>query len=322
MSYYLHNVEMPFCGKNISFREIKSIEQLAISKANLAMPSGNNEPVLYNDFLKNIIFQCVENQEVLKELNIIEYILFATKLRMVCFGSSLELQQNLEESEQKDVKKIKINVDLQTFIKNLYEASKHISSISINIQNIEVFLNWPNHKDQNYFFKIDNSEINSTLSSLCLFIKKIKIIDQIINMWDFSLEERENIFNNLPLSIRTKIQNEIIKALRNQTSSDLFGIKQLNDYKFSFYSTTYLELLKLFYSFDLKEIYKEYYVLAQRHIQPSYINEITTIERKLYLSIIQEEKVSRSSPGDTGGVTPPETTLEDLAREFGDHLPN
>jgi len=52
MSYYLHNVEMPFCGKNISFREIKNEEQIAISKANLAMPSSNNEPALYNDFLK------------------------------------------------------------------------------------------------------------------------------------------------------------------------------------------------------------------------------------------------------------------------------
>jgi hypothetical protein len=316
MSYYLHNVEMPFCGKNISFREIKNYEQIAITKANLAMPSDNNEPELYNNFLKKIIFQCVENQDVLKELNIIEYILFATKLRMISFGSELELQQDIEnDDDKKDVKKIKIKVNLQTFIKNIYEASKLVKSTPIICDGIEVFLTWPKHNDQEYFFNLRNSELNSIISSLYLFIKKIKIKNQIINLWDFSYEERENIFNNLSISIRVKIQNEVINMLQFQGSQDLFGVKQLNDYKFSFYNTIYLDILRLFYSFDLKEIYKEYYALALKQIPPSYIDDITTIERKLYLSILQEERNSKA--GDTGGVSSGETTLQDLEREFG-----
>jgi len=319
MSYYLHNVEMPFCGKNISFREIKNEEQIAISKANLAMPSSNNEPALYNDFLKKIIFQCVENQEILNELNVIEYILFATKLRMISFGSSLELLQDIEEKE--DVKKLKIKIDLQNFIKNLYDASKHFNSKIINFKNITVTLNWPNHKSQSYFFNLKNKEENSIISSLTQFIKEIKIKNTIINLQNFSLEEQDNIFDNLPISVRVKIQNEIMEALQLLASGDLFGIKQLNDYRFSFYNTVYLDILRLFYSFNLKEIYKEYCALASKHISPFYINDISTIERKLYLSIIQEERGSKEAT-DSGGVQPSGTTLDDLMREFGDQPPN
>jgi len=317
MSYYLHNVEMPFCGKNICFREIKNEEQIAISKANLAMPLDNNEPILYNSFLKKIIFQCVENQEVLKELNIIEYILYATKLRMVCFGSNLELEQNLEESNDKqEFKKIKINIDLQNFIKNLYEASKHINSTIVNFKDVEIILDWPNHKDQDYFLNIKKT--NSIVSSLFYFIKTVKIKDKIINMWGFTDKEREDIFDSFSVSIRTKIQNEISKALQILSSQNLFGVKQLNDYRFSFYNTIYLDILRLFYSFNLKEIYREYYALASKQISPAYINDITAIERKLYLSIMQEEK----SPHNDKNTPSGESSLEDLAREFGDQLPN
>ena len=317
MSYYLHNVEMPFSGKNISFREIKNKEQIAISKANLAMPIDNNEPVLYNNFLKKIIFQCVENQEVLKELNVIEYILFAAKLRIVSFGSNLELQQDVEEADnKKNVKKIKITLDLQTFIKNLFDASKHINSTVIKFQGMEIILSWPNHKDQDYFLNL--KETNSMLSSFCYFIKTIKMKDKIINMWDFSNTEREEIFDSFSISIRSKIQNKITDALQILSSGDLFTLKQLNDYKFSFYNTVYLDILRLFYSFDLKEIYREYYALASRQIPPSYINDISTIERKLYLSIMQEER-SASNKQDTPSG---ESSLLDLAREFGDQIPN
>jgi hypothetical protein len=320
MSYYLHNVEMPFCGKNIRFREIKSKEQLALSKANFSIPAENGEPKLYTTFLKKIIFDCVENKEDLKDLNLIEYILFATKLRMVSFGSNLELQLN-QENEESGIKTAKIALDLNFFLKNLYDSSSNLIPHYIEMEEMSILLSWPNQTSENYFLGLGS--IKSITESLPYFIKSIKIKDNIIDLWSFSFEERENIFDSLPISIRVRVQTELLKALEYQASCDLFGVKQLADYRFSFFNKTYVEILRLFFTFDLKSIYREYYVLGSKKMDLNFVDEMTTTERKVYLSYVEEERASReTSSNQSNNISIGGNTLESLAREFGDSMPN
>jgi hypothetical protein len=317
MSYYLHNVELPFCNKTIYYRELTTSEQLALAKANFAMPTESGDYKSYAFFIKKIISDCVENKSVLDELNLIEYILFITKLRSLSFGSILELQY---KDPNNAFKNVKITVDLQNFIKNLYKASIDLQKY-INIGDIEIELSWPHHSSENYFFEADSHKINSVIDSLPQFIKKIKIKDDIIDLWKFDNTEKENVFDNLPVSIRTPIQNEILKAIKFQSSYDLFGIPQMEDYKFSFFNKTYQDLLRLFFSFDISEIYQEYYILIRKQFSPNYINNITSTERKLYLSLVEKER-EQSSSNEGGGSTYGGTSLEQLASEFGDEMPN
>lgn len=306
---------MPFCGKNIVFREIKSKEQLALAKANFSMPVEDGEPKLYTTFLKKIIFDCIENKEVLKELNLIEYILFATKLRIVSFGSNVELQYNVENNNE-DIKKTKVIIDLNVFLKNLYQASLQLSSQKIQVNGIDIFLSWPNQSTENYFLDFDS--IKSITESIFHFIKTIKIKNDIIDLWSFDIEERMRIFDSLPISIRFKIQSEVLKALEYQASCDLFGIKQLSNYKFSFFNKTYVDILRLFFSFDLKSIYSEYYILGTKKIDLNFIDENTVTERKVYMSYVDEERKAREASNSSGSSFQGSSSLEDLAREFGD----
>jgi hypothetical protein len=321
MLEYIHNIEMPFCGKNINFRELTNLEQIYISKANIVMPPENKEPELYSSYFKNIVFNCVQNKEVLKELNLIEYILFITKLRMTCFGSDIELSYN-QENENDEYKNVKINIELQSFMQNLYNGSSCLERNPITINNIEIVLNWPLQTSENYFLKLD-SDVNSVISSLPEFVSEIRIKDKIIKMLDYSIEQKQDIFNNLPVAVRTRIQNEILKSLQTLSTQDLFGIKHLSNYKFSFFNKLYQDIIRLFFSFDLRGLYREYYILASKRIPPFYLDNKTSTDKKIYLSILEEEMASRESSDINSGGTPlGGTPLENLAREFGDELPN
>lgn len=320
MLEYIHNIEMPFCGKNINYRELTNLEQIYISKANVVMPSESKEPELYASYFKNIIFNCVRNKEVLKELSIIEYILFITKLRMTCFGSVIEFSYN-QKDENKDYKKVKINVELQVFMQNLYKGALNLNKNPVQINNIEISLNWPSHLSENHFLNL-TSEIDSVVTSLPEFIKEIKIQDKIIKMWDYTFKQRQDIYNNLPVAVRSYVQKEVLKSLQLLSSQDLFGIKQLSDYKFSFFNKLYQDILRLFFSFDLRELYKEYYILAAKRIPPLYLDNISVADKKVYMSLLEEETSNRNSSDSQSINIPTGNSLEDLAREFGDELPN
>lgn len=87
-------------------------------------------------------------------------------------------------------------------------------------------------------------------------------------------------------------------------------------YKFNFYDKKTQELIRLFFEEDLKNIYKEYYVLASRNINPNYVDSLSIAERNVFCSLITEE---RKTVEDTiqSSDNPNDTSLEALINEFG-----
>jgi hypothetical protein len=88
-------------------------------------------------------------------------------------------------------------------------------------------------------------------------------------------------------------------------------------FKFNFYNQSFQQLIKLIFSFDIKSIYKEYYVLASKNINPNYIDNLSVSERMVFCSLFKEEVKSLEEGNSLQGKTGSSTGLQSLIDEFG-----
>lgn len=323
MEYYNYNIELPFSKKNFNFREINTSEQIALSKATIIF-SKNKEALNYNNFIINVIQNCVENKKDFLDLNVIDYILFLTKVRIVSIGGGIELQS---EGTDKNVKSVKITLDLNLFLKNLYEGSlKALEKNVIKEKEIEIKLKWPDVSSLDVFVKKEaKNDFELFLNSYQEFIDYIKIEKEIINFKKFTTKQKIKILDGLSISLTKKLQETIIEMLNFLKSYDLWGISILKDYTFHLYNLGFVDFIRLFFTYDLKSLYKELYYFSNANLPPDYILKISQSERKIYSSIIEEHQRTMENKetkydfqkiNKTGAKT-----VEDLALEFGDVPP-
>jgi len=308
MDFYLYTVELPFSKINLNYRELSSKEQLILSKANTIHSIGDDECFLeYSLIFRNIISNCVKNKEDFLNLNLIDYLLFITKLRIVSIGNELKIQFKEEED-----KKISVSLDLNIFMRNLYNAaSEAFTEKVLTYDEFKINLDWPNITSEQYL--INNSDnIKHTVKE---YIKSIEIGDNIIEYKKFNQLEKEKIFQALPISLTSKIEKNVSDALNHLFEQNLFQIEKMSYYKCNFYDKKTQELLRLFFEEDLKNIYKEYYILASRNINPHYIDSLSIAERSVFCSLVEEER--KTIEEGIGSSNSSGTSLESLINEFG-----
>jgi hypothetical protein len=292
MDFYLYSVEMPFTGVKLFYRELNSREQIYISKANVTLPL---EPEFLEDYgrvLLDIVLNCVKNKEDFYKINLIEYVLFLCKLRIASIGEEIELmvsQEEAEEDEPSEKKQnIKLTLNLSTFMLQLYEIGKacFLDNV-IETNDMEVYINWPNIKCENYF--LSSKSTLFVLDSLPLYIEKIKIKDKIISLDSYELNQRNEIYDRFSVKLQNKIKEKILNAIKQFTEFKIFKGELSNYISFNFYNISYQNILRLLFSDNLKSIYQEYYVLASRNIPPNYIDSLTIGERKVYYSFLEKQ---------------------------------
>lgn len=316
MDSFLYSVELPFSGVSLSYREINTNEQLALSKNNVIIPIDDENCIEYSKNIQKIIENCVENKEDFKKITIIDYILFLIKIRTISFGNDLEIFLN---QKTKNEEKIKISLDLDILMKNLYDISSELLKDStFEINDIKIELSWPNIKSESVLLNNTNKNIlEHILDTACEYIKIIKIKDNIINFQSFTNQERVKFYERLPLSLRNKIQNKIFEITKKISEKNLFNISRMEDLRFNLYNKTHLEIIKLMFSFDLRSIYQDLYVLANKKMNPSYIGNLSVAERRVFISFIEEEMKERNNTNNSIPVSKNSTELQDLIDEFG-----
>jgi len=310
MQYFLHSVDLPFSGIKLFYREINSKEQLLLSKIAILYPFGGDNDIDYITAFEKIIINCVENKNDFYELNIIDYVLFLAKLRILSFGKELELEFN---KSTEDGMKIKSTINLENFIKILYETVIEINfNEIIKYKNLKVKLNWPNIKEK-LFFLNNTNDISSTITE---FIDSIILEENtFINFQKFTKKEKEEFFNKIPIKLKTKIQDKILKTIEALIDKNLFNIDNMDWFRFSFYNSSYIHFLRLIFSSNLKVLYQEYYLLASKNIDLSYIDDITISDKKVYCSMVEEEFKSKNQ-SNFSTISVGETSLQDLINEF------
>lgn len=74
-----------------------------------------------------------------------------------------------------------------------------------------------------------------------------------------------------------------------------------------------------------KRIYEEIYILSNFNIDSNYVMNLSSTERKIYISFIESQQKSQNQQTQPDSLTQPDIkkrTVDDLAVEFGDIPPN
>lgn len=329
MEKFLYKVQLPFSGVSLSFKELSTKNQLDIEKLNLFYPQKIDYYLEYhNNFLK-IIESCVENVKDLYRTDIVDYLLFCLKLRVISIGNDLELQV---KSETEENKYIKLKIDLQMLIQNLLTSSEQSlteKELFWEDKNLKITFGWPNVKSVQKFYNLYFSDIafeEKVLETIPEFIKEVQIKDNIIDFDELDETEKEKILYLFPASVKNQIQDAILKNIKQFSSFDLFQISYFKNQKFNFFNLIYIEIIKLVFTQNLKRIYEEIFLLSNYHLNSDYVLNMSPSERKIYLSFIEAQRKSQTPPENEQINVPTPTgntrSVEDLAVEFGDVPPN
>jgi hypothetical protein len=271
-----------------------------------------------------VIKNCLETPKNFDNINIIDYVLFVTKLRIISVGSLIEL---VSDSSNPEFKNVKTTLNLNIFLKNLYDASLEAFIDNVIIENdIEVGLGWPNIKSIKHFQDIlleNKSEYEMISETFQEFIEYIKIKDKKISFLEFNTKQKVEILEKLTVSLIKKAQEKLLDALKFLMSYDLWEVASFKNYNFNFYTLNYTDMIRLFFSNNIKNIFQEIYYMAKEGLPPSYVQEISPIERKIHLNLIEDSKKSENNETayDFNKIDQNSSKeLHDLALEFGDTL--
>jgi hypothetical protein len=322
MDNYNYNLDLPFSKIKLEFREINTQQQLDLAKACVSFDSSPSSLLDFYNYCNKIIKSCVLNVEDLEKIDIVEYIFFLVKIRMISIGSTVDFLLN-DNSKTKT----KIQVDFQKYLLNLYNASNTFETLEINDEIFKIKLRWPDIKSINHFYEFLKTEKHWSLlnDTLCEFIDIMYFKDLKMDFKQLTVDERVKLFEKIPVKYKDKIQNEVFNACNLLFNFDLFELTNFKDYKFNFYNLSFIEHIRLLFSYDVRSIYEEIWFFASNNLDPNYILGISNSERKIYSSIIAEHnsrknKSNTEVPENAGQNSGYSDDVKKLALEFGDEL--
>jgi len=319
MECYLYNIELPLSGIKFFYRELTSKEQILLSKANIMLPYGETDTNKdYGTFLFDVMSNCLKNKEDLKKINLIDYIILVIQIRIISVGPTMEIS-----FKEEDGIGIKMELNLQSFIKNLFYAVQNVlPSENIEEDEFSVKLDWPQISDESLFLdKVEPNTFALQLSeSIPSYIKRLIINQKEIDFHSYSFEEKTKLYDLLPLKLQNKILSVITSSIEKFNTFNLFNISQPEYARFNIYSGVYQSYIRLFFSENLQNIYQEYYILASKNITPIYVDGLTIAERKVYYSFVEQELEQQSSNNSENQRE--YDPLSELASEYGEEYPN
>lgn len=284
--YYTHALQFPYTNTVLNFKEFNNLQYLNLLKSNTNLPPENDYRVDYHLSVISILSDCLKNKEKIYDLNIIEYLMFCIRLRTISLGHSIELSINSEKN-----KNAKVTINFYDLLKSVYDIGEYIHKYKVIKENdIEIHLNWPMLKDEEYFLSnISDEQFDKFFKSLPLFIDKIIIKDKEFNFIEFTATEKNSLLETIPLSIKNIIQTNVLSLLKEISVIPLFEIEEFNEYKLEFYNATIQDLIRFIFSGDEKIIQQENIFLKKYNFTLEEINSISPLEKSEYIHIHVEQ---------------------------------
>lgn len=274
--YYDYFLEFPYSNIKTNFKEITTKDQLYLSKSRLTF----NDNEHYFNFIKDICLNSIKDKNEFEKIDLIEFLFYIIKSRIICSGPKLELMTEINGMTAK------LNLNLNDVLKNIYD-SIDTKLLKISYKEYDITLGFPYLKD---FALINSSKKNTidVVNSFYLFIKRINNIE----FSNLTSDQREILFNKLPLSVVFKIKQNILNLFEELDKKNIFNLDYFKNFKLNVYSNSYIEIIKILSLYDIESIHREIYLLAD--MNPEYLLKTSPSERKMYLNFYIQEKESKS----------------------------
>ena len=284
MEYYPYALQFPFSKTILNFREINCAEQSLLCKINDTLPPTLEYRADYLNVLIEILQKVVKDKDSIYNLDLIEFLMFAVRLRTVSIGSYIEF--SIGEEKKKNIK-----FDLYTLLKNIYNASSIINDKeNINTEDVEIKLKWPDLYSEYHFLETHHeNDTVKFLSTMCQFVDYIKIKDQNFNFKFLKNTQRVELFELLPMSVKNLIQTDVIFLLRTLKEHSLFELEEFENYKLEFYNFTIQDIIRFIFANNENNLIAENVFLLNKGFTIGDINSMSPIAKQNYMNYFIEQ---------------------------------
>ena len=281
----MHNIEIyiPSLKENLYFKAITTSQQKDIYKNLL---NNNNTPAFIlciNDIIKHNIEK--KHKDIINNLTVLDKLLILLKLRYVSMGWCIELEVTQES------KAIKYDYDIINVYENLSKQADAIQPLIINLNSLYIKCFIPQLINETALYKITTEKTPLYINDISLYFINCIIINNVnVQYSSLTLEEKKEIYSNLPASITRDIEVYVLELLEKFNTICLYSILDIKLY-FNIIGSSYTDYIKFIIERDLYNIYQEIYILTKHaNVSADYVEKMTSVERDIYLSMLKQEK--------------------------------
>lgn len=293
--YYSIIVKIPSLKEDWGFKSITTYQQKEICKTFLL----NNNNILLKT-LDKVIQQCIDPQHCYQKLTITDKIVILLKLRWESIGDSIEI---LVEKEDK---KYNTQYSLIEIAEKFYNVCTNIRPLYIDETSFKIVCDIPNIDLETSFIEAISNEDATYNSIMHFFIKSITINGDTLSL---AREDIQQILENIPATLHQKILLYVKDIITSINGIKIYSY--FNEEIYFNYNFIYVDFLKFFLKEDLYGIYQDIYLLSKTaNFSSDYIENISPLERQLYLSFITQERQQLSKSTSASHDIPIETGID------------
>lgn len=282
MKNFYCKVFVPSTEKYEYFKEINFLESKIISKF-----IQNNDLRGFSLFLQTLVNKNKYNKNL--NFNILDYLLILCQLRGYSYGNMVTFNVKNDTGAPLTFKH-----NVQRLLGEESLLNKKFDKI-IYSDKMEIKLNLP--KNLNFFE--ENDIISQNIDFICIDSEKI-VFENLSKL------QKETILNTLPANFSNKIFNYIQEI--NQFLSNFLFFEPVNSKNFSNislnpYNNSFIEYLKIIFSYDLMSLYElEYLLIRKLKFGLGDLKNISLNEAELHLNLYKKELKTIEEANSKSGV--------------------
>lgn len=273
-------------NKNINIKSFNTIFQKELCKAFL---EDNNKNT--NSYINNIL-SCITNIDI-QDLSILDKLLILLKVRSRSIGNIISL------SFKKENKKYDIEYSVSDVYSEILKID--IKKESINQGDILINMYIPRVYDEEHlFFNSEKTDFNYE-DIIFFFIDSISIKDKKFLFKDLTFEQRKKVISNtFTVNTIKEVKNYILKVTNCINKIILY--KDLdNTLNLNIIDGSLFDYIKFLFNENLYNIYQSIYILTKHvGLSAEYIENLTPVERDLYLKLLEKENAEISKANNDG----------------------
>jgi len=275
-------VFVPSTGNYEYFREINFLDTKNISKF-----IQNNDLKGLSAFFQDLVNKNTYNKNI--KYNILDYLLILCQLRGYSYGNNVTFSIKNDNGSPFSFKH---NVQRLLGYEELLQKN---FSKTIYDNKIELSLNLP----KNIEFLNDSDVISKN-------IENMRVESQNIIFSQLNRHQQESVLNELPANVSNKILEYIKETTEFLSKFSFFesiNVKSFENISLNPYNNSFIEYLKIIYSYDLMGLYEiEYLLIRKLKFSLFDLKNLSLNEAELHLNLYKKELKAMEDANNKSGV--------------------